>query len=262
MGESNDICRDSPARVILAAPLRVPLLKFALVLVIHTIIDEVFTMNQILLSDFGTPMERVERALSALRDGRGVMVLDDENRENEGDMIFAAEKMTVEQMALTIRHGSGIVCLCITEARRQQLDLPMMVSNNTSHYGTAFTVTIEAAEGVTTGVSAQDRLTTVRAAIADGAKPSDLHRPGHVFPLRARPGGVLARRGHTEATIDLVSLAGFRPAGVLCELTNDDGTMARAPQVMAFARQHGMPVVTIEDLVAYRQAHEPQEQAC
>lgn len=138
-------------------------------------------MNQILLSDFGTPMERVERALSALRDGRGVMVLDDENRENEGDMIFAAEKMTVEQMALTIRHGSGIVCLCITEARRQQLDLPMMVSNNTSHYGTAFTVTIEAAEGVTTGVSAQDRLTTVRAAIADDAKPGDLHRPGHVF---------------------------------------------------------------------------------
>lgn len=213
-------------------------------------------MNQTLLSDFGTPMERVERALAALREGRGVMVLDDENRENEGDMIFPAETMTEEQMALTIRHGSGIVCLCITEERRLQLDLPMMVSNNTSHYGTAFTVTIEAAEGVTTGVSAKDRLTTVRAASAEGAKPSDLHRPGHVFPLRAQNGGVLTRRGHTEATIDLVTLAGFRSAGVLCELTNDDGTMARAPEVIVFANKHNMPVVTIDDLVAYRQSQE------
>lgn len=213
-------------------------------------------MNQTLLSDFGTPMERVERALAALREGRGVMVLDDENRENEGDMIFPAETMTEEQMALTIRHGSGIVCLCITEERRLQLDLPMMVSNNTSHYGTAFTVTIEAAEGVTTGVSAKDRLTTVRAASAEGAKPSDLHRPGHVFPLRAQNGGVLTRRGHTEATIDLVTLAGFHSAGVLCELTNDDGTMARAPEVIVFANKHNMPVVTIDDLVAYRQSQE------
>ena len=213
-------------------------------------------MNQTLLSDFGTPMERVERALAALREGRGVMVLDDENRENEGDMIFPAETMTEEQMALTIRHGSGIVCLCITEERRLQLDLPMMVSNNTSHYGTAFTVTIEAAEGVTTGVSAKDRLTTVRAASAEGAKPSDLHRPGHVFPLRAQNGGVLTRRGHTEATIDLVTLAGFRSAGVLCELTNDDGTMARAPEVIVFANKHNMPVVTIDELVAYRQSQE------
>lgn len=213
-------------------------------------------MNQTLLSDFGTPMERVERALTALREGRGVMVLDDENRENEGDMIFPAETMTEEQMAMTIRHGSGIVCLCITEERRLQLDLPMMVSNNTSHYGTAFTVTIEAAEGVTTGVSAKDRLTTVRAASAEGAKPSDLHRPGHVFPLRAQNGGVLTRRGHTEATIDLVTLAGLRSAGVLCELTNDDGTMARAPEVIVFANKHNMPVVTIDDLVAYRQSQE------
>ena len=213
-------------------------------------------MNQTLLSDFGTPMERVERALTALREGRGVMVLDDENRENEGDMIFPAETMTEEQMAMTIRHGSGIVCLCITEERRLQLDLPMMVSNNTSHYGTAFTVTIEAAEGVTTGVSAKDRLTTVRAASAEGAKPSDLHRPGHVFPLRAQNGGVLTRRGHTEATIDLVTLAGFRSAGVLCELTNDDGTMARVPEVIVFANKHNMPVVTIDDLVAYRESQE------
>ncbi len=216
-------------------------------------------MNQTLLSEFGTPEQRVERALDALRNGRGVMVLDDEDRENEGDMIFAAETMTTEQMALTIRHGSGIVCLCINEARRQQLDLPMMVENNTSSYGTGFTVTIEAAAGVTTGVSAADRISTIRAAIADNAKPADLHRPGHVFPLRAREGGVLTRGGHTEATLDLVTLAGFRPAGVLCELTNDDGSMARAPEAIAFAQQHDMPVVTIEDLVAYRRQRETRQ---
>ncbi|MDE1474668.1 3,4-dihydroxy-2-butanone-4-phosphate synthase [Xenorhabdus bovienii] len=210
-------------------------------------------MNQTLLSLYGTPFQRVERAVAALRAGRGVMVLDDENRENEGDMIFAAETMTVEQMALTIRHGSGIVCLCLTEEHRQQLQLPMMVENNSSQYQTAFTVTIEAAQGVTTGVSAADRITTIHAAIAEGAQPNDLSRPGHVFPLRAQPGGVLTRRGHTEATIDLVKLAGFKPAGVLCELTNDDGSMARAAEVIEFAKQHDMPVVTIEDLVDYRQ---------
>ncbi|GLY60195.1 MULTISPECIES: 3,4-dihydroxy-2-butanone-4-phosphate synthase [Pectobacterium] len=209
-------------------------------------------MNQTLLSEFGNPTERVERALDALRHGRGVLVLDDEDRENEGDMIFSAENMTVEQMALTIRHGSGIVCLCLTEERRQQLELPMMVEKNSSHYQTAFTVTIEAAEGVTTGVSAADRLTTIRAAIADNAKPSDLNRPGHVFPLRAQPGGVLTRGGHTEATVDLMTLAGLKPSGVLCELTNDDGSMAHAPEVITFAKQHDMPVLTIEDLVAYR----------
>ncbi|SQK72351.1 3,4-dihydroxy-2-butanone 4-phosphate synthase [Tatumella ptyseos] len=148
-------------------------------------------MNQTLLSEFGTSEQRVERALAALREHRGVMVLDDENRENEADMIFAAETMSVPQMALTIRHGSGIVCLCLTEERRRHLALPMMVDNNTSAYGTGFTVTIEAAQGVTTGVSAQDRITTVRAAIADDAQPSDLNRPGHVFPLRAREGEFL-----------------------------------------------------------------------
>ncbi|HDL7423446.1 TPA: 3,4-dihydroxy-2-butanone-4-phosphate synthase [Yersinia enterocolitica] len=213
-------------------------------------------MNQTLLSDFGTPVERVERAIDALRNGRGVMVLDDESRENEGDMVFAAEAMTVEQMALTIRHGSGIVCLCITDERRQQLDLPMMVANNSSQFQTAFTVTIEAAKGVTTGVSAADRLTTIRAAIADNAKPTDLNRPGHVFPLRGQPGGVLSRRGHTEASIDLATLAGYKPAGVLCELTNDDGSMAHVPEVIEFAKLHDMPVVTIDDLAEYRQSQE------
>lgn len=217
-------------------------------------------MNQTtLLSEFGVPEQRVEAALQALREGRGVMVLDNEDRENEADMIFAAETMTVEQMALTIRHGSGIVCLCITEQRRQQLDLPMMVDHNSSAYGTGFTVTIEAAQGVTTGVSAADRVTTVRAAIAENAQPGDLNRPGHVFPLRAREGGVLTRGGHTEATIDLVRLAGYSLTGVLCELTNDDGTMARAPEAIVFAKQHNMPVVTIDDLVAWRQQHDQQK---
>lgn len=209
-------------------------------------------MNQTLLSEFGNPIERVERAIAALRQGQGVLVLDDEDRENEGDLVFAAETMTPEQMAMTIRYSSGIVCLCITEERRKQLELPMMVQNNTSQNNTAFTVTIEAAKGVTTGVSAADRITTIRAAIADNATPANLHHPGHVFPLRGRDGGVLTRRGHTEASIDLATLAGFKPAGVLCELTNDDGTMARAPDVVAFAKEHGMTVLTIEDLVAYR----------
>ena len=202
------------------------------------------------------PLAPIEDVIAAMARGEIVVIVDDEDRENEGDMIFAAENMTVEQMALTIRHGSGIVCLCLTDERRKQLELPMMVENNTSAYGTGFTVTIEAAHGVTTGVSAADRLTTVRAAIADNAKPSDLNRPGHVFPLRAQPGGVLTRGGHTEATIDLVTLAGLKPAGVLCELTNDDGSMARAPQCIEFAQQHNMEVVTIEDLVAYRREHE------
>ena len=211
------------------------------------------TMNQSLLSEFGDPIARVEAALAALRAGQGVLVADDEDRENEGDLIFAAETMTNEQMAMMIRECSGIVCLCLTDERVRQLELPMMVEANSSHYQTAFTVTIEAAQGVTTGVSAADRITTNRAASADGARPSDLHRPGHVFPLRARTGGVLTRRGHTEATVDLMQLAGLKPYGVLCELTKEDGSMARLPDLVAFGRQHRMPVLTIEDLVQYRQ---------
>ena len=209
-------------------------------------------MDQTLLSQFGSPEQRVEAALAALRAGLGVLVVDDEDRENEGDLIFAAESMTTAQMALMIRACSGIVCLCLTPERTRQLALPMMVETNSSQFQTAFTVTIEAAQGVTTGVSAQDRLTTIRAAIADQAQPQDLHRPGHVFPLRARDGGVLTRRGHTEATVDLMRLAGLKPYGVLCELTNEDGSMSRLPEVMAFAQQHRMPVLSIEDLVAYR----------
>jgi len=214
-------------------------------------------MNQIepnnLLSRFGGPQTRVESAVAALRDGRGVLLVDDEERENEGDLIFPAETLTAPQMAQLIRECSGIVCLCLDDEFVQRLALPMMVERNNSRNGTAFTVSIEARRGVTTGVSAADRVATVRAAIADGAVPDDLCRPGHVFPLRAQPGGVLTRRGHTEGTVDLMSLSGFKRAGVLCELTNADGTMARLPEIVVFAEAHHMPVLTIEDLVAYRQ---------
>ena len=209
-------------------------------------------MNQSILAPFGDSEQRVKNALEAFRQGNGVLVLDDEDRENEGDLIFPAETITPEQMAMLIRYGSGIVCLCITDELCKQLDLPPMVQHNTSANKTAFTVTIEAAKGVTTGVSASDRVTTIRAAIADGAKPEDLHRPGHVFPLRAQTEGVLVRRGHTEASIDLARLAGYKPAGVICEITNDNGSIARAPEIVAFAQKFGYPVVTIEDLVAYR----------
>jgi 3,4-dihydroxy 2-butanone 4-phosphate synthase len=211
-------------------------------------------MNQSLLAEYGNPIERVDAALAALRQGQGVLVVDDEDRENEGDLIFAAETLTNAQMAMLIRECSGIVCLCLNDDKIKQLDLPPMVSDNSSQFGTAFTVSIEANEGVTTGVSAADRVTTIKTAIADGAKPSDLARPGHVYPLRAQPGGVLTRRGHTEGTVDLVTLAGLTPAGVLCEVTMPDGTMARLPEIIAFAKQHAMPVLSIEDIVEYRKA--------
>lgn len=210
-------------------------------------------MNPFNLNECGSSIERVQKAILAIKSGEGVLVLDDGDRENEGDMVWAAETITVTQMAMTIRYGSGIVCLCLPQARCDELELPMMVSNNTSQNKTAYTITIEAAEGVTTGVSAADRVTTIKAAIRDNAKPSDLNHPGHVFPLAAKEGGVLTRRGHTEASIDLTLLAGLKPAAIICELTNDDGTMARTPEVVDFSKQHDMPVVTIEDIVKYRQ---------
>lgn len=203
---------------------------------------------------FGSSTERMRRALDAVRAGQGVCIVDDEDRENEGDLIFPAQFLTVPQMALLIRHCSGIVCLCLTDERIRRLHLPMMAEVNTNLQGTAFTVSIEAAEGVTTGVSAADRVATVQAAIRPDARPEDLRRPGHVFPLRARPGGVLERRGHTEATVDLMALAGLEPCGVLCELTNEDGSMARLPQVAAFARAHAMPLLSVEDIASWRQA--------
>jgi 3,4-dihydroxy 2-butanone 4-phosphate synthase len=201
-------------------------------------------------------LQRVEAALDALRAGQGVLVTDDEQRENEGDLIFAAQSLTREQVAMLIRECSGIVCLCLTDEAVRRLDLPMMVGDNSSRYQTAFTVSIEAASGVTTGVSAADRLTTIRAAIADDAGPWCLSRPGHIFPLRARPGGVLERRGHTEATVDLMRLAGLKPCGVLCELTNPDGSMARMPEIVSFSRKHDFPLVTVEDLAHYRTMRE------
>ncbi|KNY48084.1 3,4-dihydroxy-2-butanone 4-phosphate synthase [Vibrio harveyi] len=210
-------------------------------------------MNQSsLLAEFGDPITRVENALIALKEGRGVLLLDDEDRENEGDIIYSVEHLTNEQMALMIRECSGIVCLCLTDAQADKLELPPMVVNNNSANQTAFTVSIEAKHGVTTGVSAADRVTTIKTAANPNAKPDDLARPGHVFPLRTRPGGVMTRRGHTEGTIDLMQMAGLQPAGVLCEVTNPDGTMAKTPEIVAFGRLHNMPVLTIEDMVAYR----------
>jgi 3,4-dihydroxy 2-butanone 4-phosphate synthase len=212
-------------------------------------------MNQTLLTRFGNSGERVEKALNALRCGQGVLVTDDEQRENEGDIFFAAASLTNEQMAMLIREGSGIVCLCLPEEKVQALGLPMMVETNTSSFQTPFTVSIEAASGVTTGVSAADRVATVKTATAEQARPEHLRRPGHVFPLRARRNGVLERPGHTEANVDLMRLAGLQPYGVLCELTNPDGTMARLPEIVAFAEKHAMPVVTVDDIIAYRRLH-------
>lgn len=210
-------------------------------------------MSVNLLETFGNDaIERVEAALAAMRKGRGVLVVDNADRENEGDLIFAAETMTIDQMAFMIRECSGIVCLCIKQDVADKLGLPMMVSNNTSTYGTAFTISIDAAEGVSTGVSAHDRVMAIKAVLNDNAKPSDLAHPGHMFPLVARSNGVLERDGHTEASVDLARLAGFKPAGVLCELCAPDGDMARLPRVCAFAQLHDLTVVTIEDIIEYR----------
>ncbi|MFL7033508.1 3,4-dihydroxy-2-butanone-4-phosphate synthase [Vibrio lentus] len=205
-----------------------------------------------LLEEFGNPLQRVERAIEALKHGNGILLMADENRENEGDLIFSAQYLTEQQMALMIRECSGIVCLCLTQERANWLELPPMVEDNRSKNQTAFTVSIEAKEGVTTGVSAKDRVTTVKTAIHFDAQPEDLARPGHVFPLVAKSNGVLSRRGHTEGTVDLMQLANLVPSGVLSELTNLDGTMAKLPETIVFAKRHKMPVLTIEDIVEYR----------
>ncbi|WP_420991819.1 3,4-dihydroxy-2-butanone-4-phosphate synthase [Cupriavidus sp. 30B13] len=197
--------------------------------------------------------ERIARALDAMREGRPVVLLDDDDRENEADLILAAERLTQANMAMMIRECSGIVCLCLTREKVASLGLRPMVENNRSQYGTAFTVSIEAREGVTTGVSAADRITTIRAAIAEDAGLDAVVSPGHVFPLVAVDGGVLARRGHTEGSVELARLAGLAPAAVLCELMNPDGTMARRPEALAFAEMYRLPVLTIADLVAWRE---------
>jgi len=209
-------------------------------------------MNQNPLKQFGNSRQRLQAGLEALRRGSGVLVADDENRENEVDLVFGAHHLKVDQMAMLIRECSGIVCLCLPREKVARLNLFPMVKNNTSPYQTAFTVSIEAAKGVTTGVSARDRVTTIQAAVADDAAPEDLNCPGHIFPLQAKPGGVLERAGHTEATVDLMTLAGLPPYGVLCELTNPDGTMTRLPGAAQFALDNDLTILTIEDIIGHR----------
>jgi 3,4-dihydroxy 2-butanone 4-phosphate synthase/GTP cyclohydrolase II len=194
----------------------------------------------------------VEEAIKDIKEGKMVILVDDEDRENEGDLCMAAEKVTPEAINFMAKYGRGLICLSLTPQRVEELKLPMMTEHNTSSFGTAFTVSIEAKRGVTTGISAHDRAVTIKTAIDPKTRPEDLARPGHVFPLRARPGGVLQRAGQTEGSVDLARLAGLYPAGVICEIMNDDGTMARVPQLMEFSAHHGIKVVTIKDLIEYR----------
>jgi 3,4-dihydroxy 2-butanone 4-phosphate synthase / GTP cyclohydrolase II len=195
---------------------------------------------------------RIQRALEELRRGRMVLVVDDEDRENEGDLIMAAELANPEALAFMIRHTSGIICVGITDERAAELDLPNMVSNPDDPRGTAFTVSVDARGATTTGVSSADRAATIRALADPATRPADLSRPGHIFPLRARPGGVLQRAGHTESAVDLCRLAGLEPVGVLAEVTNDDGTMARRPDLAEFAARHDLVMITVADLIRYQ----------
>jgi 3,4-dihydroxy 2-butanone 4-phosphate synthase/GTP cyclohydrolase II len=194
----------------------------------------------------------VEEATARLLRGEQIIVVDDEDRENEGDLIFAAEKVTPEAINFMARHGRGLICIGLTPDRCDELELPLMVEKNTSSHGTAFCVSVEAREGTTTGISAHDRAATVRALIDPRTRPEDLQRPGHMFPLRAKRGGVLKRAGHTEASVDLTRLAGLNPAGVLCEIMDEDGQMARLPRLTEFAREFGLGILTVADLIAYR----------
>jgi 3,4-dihydroxy 2-butanone 4-phosphate synthase/GTP cyclohydrolase II len=198
----------------------------------------------------------IEESIEDIRKGRMVIVVDDEDRENEGDLTAAAAKVTPETINFMAKYGRGLICLAMTGERLDELHIPMMVGENTSKFGTAFTVSIEARHGVTTGISAADRARTILAAIDPKTKHSDLARPGHIFPLRARSGGVLMRAGQTEASVDLARLAGLYPAGVICEVMNEDGTMARVADLMAVARQHSIKIVTVADIIAYRLRNE------
>jgi 3,4-dihydroxy 2-butanone 4-phosphate synthase / GTP cyclohydrolase II len=198
------------------------------------------------------PLATIEEAIEEIRRGRMVILMDDKDRENEGDLCMAAEKVTPEAINFMATYGRGLICLPLTEERVKYLGISMMVSDNTSPFGTAFTVSVDAATGITTGISAADRAKTILDAIADNAKPQDLVTPGHVFPLRARKGGVLVRAGQTEGSVELARLAGLKPAGVICEIMKDDGTMARQPDLMKFARKHKLKVCTIADLIQYR----------
>jgi len=194
----------------------------------------------------------VEQALEAVRAGRLIILTDDEDRENEGDFMVAAEKTTPEIINFMARFGRGLICLPLTHERLDELQLPLMVLENTGRFQTAFTVSIDAKAGITTGISAFDRARTIQTAVDPGKGPLDLARPGHIFPLQAKEGGVLARAGQTEASVDLARLAGLRPAGVICEIMNEDGTMARMPELESLSREHGIPILTIADLIQYR----------
>ena len=198
----------------------------------------------------------VDTALEEIRAARMIVVIDDEDRENEGDLTMAAEKITPEAINFMAKYGRGLICLAMTEERLDYLRLPPMSAENTSNFGTAFTESIDARDGVTTGISAYDRAHTIRVAIDPATRPNDLARPGHTFPLRARKGGVLVRAGQTEASVDLARLAGLVPAGVICEIMNDDGTMARVPELAEFCRRHSLKMLTVAELIRYRMAHE------
>jgi len=201
-------------------------------------------------------LNSIAELLDDIREGRMVVLMDDEERENEGDLIMAASKVRPEDINFMARYGRGLICLPLTRERCQQLNLPLMVNRNLAHFATNFTVSIEAAEGITTGISAYDRAHTIRTAVQPDAVPADLSQPGHVFPLMCNPGGVLARAGHTEASVDLAMLAGLEPAAVLVEILNEDGSMARRPELERFAREHGLKIGTIADLIRYRLQNE------
>lgn len=202
------------------------------------------------------PIARVEEALEEIRKGRMVILVDDEDRENEGDLCMAAEKVTTEDVNFMAKEGRGLICLSLSEERADHLGLPLMVQENSSSFGTAFTISIEARRGVTTGISAADRARTIQVAIDDDSTANDLARPGHIFPLRAKNGGVMVRAGQTEGSVDLARMAGLKPAGMICEIMNDDGTMARMPELRKFAEKHGLIIVSIADMVAYRMRKE------
>ncbi|QEE33587.1 3,4-dihydroxy-2-butanone-4-phosphate synthase [Malaciobacter canalis] len=206
-------------------------------------------MNQkIMNSDFKS---KIDGAIKTLQEGKGVIVVDDYDRENEADMIFSAQNLTKEQMALLIKECSGIVCLCLTKEKVDKLNLPMMVQNNNSKFQTPFTVSIESKDNVTTGVSAQDRVTTIKSAISSNGV-SKIVSPGHIFPLRANEKGVLGRAGHTEASVDLMKLSNLSPYAVLCEITNSDGTMAKADDIQKVSKKYSMPILSVEDIINYR----------
>ena len=199
---------------------------------------------------------KIDAALEDIRNGKMVILVDDEDRENEGDLVIAAELVTPAAINFMARHGRGLICLSLTEERADELELPLMVNDNSSSFGTAFTISIEARKGVTTGISAADRARTVAVAVADETSARDLARPGHIFPLRAKKGGVMVRAGQTEGSVDLARLAGLKPAGVICEIMNEDGTMARMPQLEVFAQEHDLKIISIADIVAYRMRKE------